>query len=147
MPERTSNVLAQLITELGGVPAVVWGNGPDTAWVDEDPAEQILAMLQIIQTRTGLGSAGTPGAAKPLFLVLNPALLAAATTSPASRAQLLEVASRGPSVDVHPVAVIEAVDLEEPQYLRGAEFGALVRVLGDLRVEVAHPGFLTGNKE
>jgi hypothetical protein len=131
MPNRKSNVIDQVRAALDAEPAVVWGAGPNTAWAAVDPAEQIDAALQAVRTRTALDPATAKDGVTPLYLVLNTVLLAAATATRGVRAQLRELADRGPEVDVHPVLAVSS-EPEEPRYLHGEEFAVLVRVLSDL---------------
>lgn len=131
MPDRTSNVIAQVLAVLDGEPAVVWGEGPNTQWTTDDPAEQIYAALKVVKTRSELDPAAARNEVKPLYLVLNARRLAVATATHESRSRLRELAEQGPAADVHPVLAAPGA-LEDPRYLHGEEFAALVRVLGDL---------------
>lgn len=130
MSNGKRNLIDQVLAAVDAEPAVVCA-APNTAWAADNPAEQINAALQAARTRTALDPATAKDGVKPLYLVLNTVLLAAATATREVRAQLRELADRGPEVDVHPVLAVSG-ELEEPRYLYGAEFVALVRVLGDL---------------
>jgi hypothetical protein len=127
MPDHTSNVTAQVLAVLDREHVVVWGAGPNTEWTADDPAEQIHAALRAVETRTALDPATAKDGVKPLYLVLTARLLAAATATRESRDLLAGLADRGPAVDVHPVFAVSS-----GQYLNGAEFTAILRVLGDL---------------
>lgn len=132
MSDRRNTAHSLFLATLDGEPAVVWGAGPNSAWTTADPAEQIRAALDVIEMRAGLNPATAKNDAKPLYLVLTPSQLAAATASHDARAQVRQLADQGPAADVHPVLAAPNNDVEVPQYLHGAEFDALVRILCDL---------------